>query len=422
MNKWVRRILFSIVIMVTLFTLFLALTYFSVDNRVDLGERVSEFKNVKPIKRLDSIVIQPDSLTAYVASLMERANVHGLAISIINNHQLVYQGYFGSRNRQKNETFTPGVIWYGASLSKTIFADIVLQLVEGKVLDLDTPLYKYLKNPLHTYKTNSIQRLFGANFIDYTDLEGDERYKKITARMCLAHTTGLPNWRWLESDQKLKIKFEPGARYSYSGEGMFLLQFVLEELTGQDFEDIAFEKVFKPHNMNRSSYIWQRGYEGNYAVGHDRNGSYLGIQKSNVSNAAGSLSTTLEEYTRYFLTVLEQKQSRYQELIAPQIPIKSKQQFGPNALIDTHENDAIWLSYGLGFGIYETPFGKVFFKEGHGDGWQHYAVGFPQNGTALIIMSNSDNAESIFNELIEYTTGNTYTPWFWEGYIPYIYK
>ncbi len=35
------------------------------------------------------------------------------------------------------------------------------------------------------------------------------------------------------------------------------------------------------------------------------------------------------------------------------------------------------------------------------------------NGTALIIMSNSDNAESIFNELIEYTTGNNYTPGFW---------
>jgi hypothetical protein len=46
-------------------------------------------------------------------------------------------------------------------------------------------------------------------------------------------------------------------------------------------------------------------------------------------------------------------------------------------------------------------------------------VGFPERGTALIMMSNSENAESIFKSLIEELTGNTYTPWFWEGYIPY---
>jgi D-alanyl-D-alanine-carboxypeptidase/D-alanyl-D-alanine-endopeptidase len=269
---------------------------------------------------------------------------------------------------------------------------------------------------LYSYKTNVLQQFFGAKFIDYTTLEKDERYKKITARMCLSHTTGLPNWRWLEPGQKLAIKFEPGSRFSYSGEGMFLLQFVIEELTGKDFEEIALEKVFRPQNMSRSSYVWQRAYEGSYAVGHNHNGNYLGIPKSNVSNAAGSLSTTLEEYTGYFLTVLQQDEPRYQMLITPQIAIKSKQQFGPNALVDTDENSAINLSYGLGFGLYETPFGNAFFKEGHLEGWQHYAVGFPGEGTALVMMSNSDNAESIFNELIQFTTGNTYTPWYWEGY------
>ncbi|HKZ39229.1 MAG TPA: hypothetical protein VJ184_16315, partial [Chryseolinea sp.] len=108
-----------------------------------------------------------------------------------------------------------------------------------------------------------------------------------------------------------------------------------------------------------------------------------------------------------------------QHLITPQIRIKSKQQFGPNALIDVNDNDAIRLSYGLGFGLYQTRHGKAFFKEGHLEGWQHYAVGFPSKGTGLVIMSNSDNAESIFKELVEFTLANNSTPWFWEGYIPY---
>jgi CubicO group peptidase (beta-lactamase class C family) len=237
--------------------------------------------------------------------------------------------------------------------------------------------------------------------------------------MCLSHTTGLPNWRWLEDDGKLKIKFEPGTRYSYSGEGMFLLQVVIEELAGKTFEALATEKIFHPLQMQRSSYVWQRDYEGSYCVGHDAGGNVVGIPKGNVPNAAGSLSTTLEDYTLFFTAVLSQTQTRYRELIRPQVAIHAKQQFGPNAWIDTHDNDSIHLSYGLGFGLYETPYGRAFFKEGHLDGWQHYAVGFPSSGTGLIMMSNSDGAESIFKELIEYTLHNQYTPWLWEGYIPY---
>jgi serine-type D-Ala-D-Ala carboxypeptidase/endopeptidase len=419
MKKWIKRIVVISAIIISAFVLLIGFNYFSIADRVNPATTVVEFKNSRPIRRLTSVTIQPASLTNYVQALMQRANVHGLAISIVNDNELVYQRYFGQGNKQKNQSFVPGCIWYGASLSKTIFADIVLQLAEENVLHLDTPLYRYLKKPLYTYSTNTIQQFFGANFFNYEDLRGDDRYKKITARMCLAHTTGLPNWRMFEPDQKLRIKFEPGSTYSYSGEGMFLLQFIVEELTGRDFEEIAVDKVFKPRNLERSSFVWQRWYEDHNVIGHSSNGGHLGIPKRNVPNAAGSLSTTLEEYTQYFMTVLEQKESRYQMLIAPQIRIRSKQQFGPNALVETDENDDINLSYGLGYGLYDTPFGKAFFKEGHSEGWQHYVVGFPEKGCGLVLMSNSDNSESIFNELIEYTTGNVDTPWYWEGYIPF---
>jgi len=62
--------------------------------------------------------------------------------------------------------------------------------------------------------------------------------------------------------------------------------------------------------------------------------------------------------------------------------MQSKQQFGPNYLIDTNDNDRIQLISGLGFGLYETPYGRAFFKEAHLKGWQHCAIGFPVQGTA----------------------------------------
>jgi serine-type D-Ala-D-Ala carboxypeptidase/endopeptidase len=400
----------------------IAFIYFSVDNNLEKQPNPSPFKNQKIIKRLDHSEIISDSLSGFITALMRKANVHGLAVSIFNNNELVYQKLFGFKSRDEGELLVPGTVFYGASFSKTILADIVVQLAEAKVIHLDTPLYTYLKHPLYSYKTNIIERLLGANYIDYADLKNDNRYKLITARMCLSHTTGLPNWRWLEEDKKLKIKFTPGTRYSYSGEGMFLLQFVIEQITGKDFKDIASEKVLKPLKMNSSSYVWQRSYEGNYCVGHDAKGNNLRIPKSNVANAAGSISTTLEDYTKFFQAVLKQNKSRYKELLTQQIRIRSKQQFGPNAWVDTDENDSIQLSYGLGFGLFFTPYGKAFFKEGHLDGWQHYAVGFPEKGMGIVIMANSDNAESIFKELLEGTIANYYTPWYWEHYIPYDQK
>ena len=57
--------------------------------------------------------------------------------------------------------------------------------------------------------------------------------------------------------------------FSYSGEGMYLLQFVLEQITGKDFESIAQEEAFRPLIMKKSSYVWQNAFDKDYCIGHD---------------------------------------------------------------------------------------------------------------------------------------------------------
>ena len=74
---------------------------------------------------------------------------------------------------------------------------------------------------------------------------------------------------------------------------------------------------------------------------------------------------------------------------------------------------------GLGWGVYATPRGNAFFKEGHDDGWQNYNINFKDKGISIIILTNSDNGESLFKELLEKTIGDTFTPWKWERYTPY---
>ncbi|MEJ7676901.1 MAG: serine hydrolase domain-containing protein [Segetibacter sp.] len=364
----------------------------------------------KLIKKPDGKTISTIAIDKAVKQLMDTAEVMGLCLGTINDNKIAYVKTYGYKNKEKNELVDTATCFYAASLAKPLFAYLVMQLVDEGLIDLDKPLYTYLPKPLPEYE-------------DYKDLAGDERWKLITARHCLSHTTGFPNWRWANphDNKKLEIFFTPGARYAYSGEGLQLLQMVIETITGRQLEDLAQEKIFKPFDMTRTSFLWQPAFENNYALGYDMNGDPLEKHKRTKAAAAGSMETTIADYSRFIEAVMQGKslpKKSKQEMLSSQISIYTKRQF-PSLNNDTvSDNKKIQLSYGLGWGLFNSQDGKAFFKEGHDDGWVHYTVHFPDKKISVIIMTNSSNGESIFKELVEKTTGVT-IPWIWEGYTPY---
>lgn len=346
---------------------------------------------------------------------MREANVAGLAISVFNNNTPVFSSSFGKSHIPQKKPFTVKSEMYAASFAKMVFAYIVMQLVDENIIDLDKPLVEYLDKPLTDYK-------FSKKYRGYRDLADDDRYKKITARMCLTHSTGFPNWRWFEADEKLKIRFEPGSRYGYSGEGLFLLQFVIEQVTGKDYETISQERVFKPLGMSNTSQLWQTRFDSSICYGHNSTGEPYKVKKWDEANAAGSMTTTLEDFNKFYTALLNGRglsKKSQQQMTSLQLRIKSKRQFGPLSMVDGTENDAIQLGYGFGVGVLQSPYGRAFFKEGNDNGWQHYSIAFPEKRIAIIIMTNSDNGDSIFKYLLEYAIGDKYSPWQWENYIPY---
>jgi serine-type D-Ala-D-Ala carboxypeptidase/endopeptidase len=373
-------------------------------------------KNV--IKRLDGSKIEAQELTSRIEELTKKANVHGLAIAIFNDREIVYSRAFGVKNTDTGEPLRMDTVFYGASLSKAVSAVLFMKLVEEGILDLDTPLVSYLEQPVSTL-TASREKAWHE---DLTDLKDDVLHKKITARMCLSHTTGFPNWRWNNPDQKLRVNFEPGSRYSYSGEGMTFLQVILEKHTKKPLEEWMKEKLFEPYGMATSSYTWQPRFEENYCHGHDEKGEVLEKDKDNAARAPSTLETTPDDYARFLHAVLNRKglkESSWNEMFSPQIRLRSKSQFGPLAAKTTTDNDDIELSYGLGWGLLKTPYGWGAFKEGHGDGFEHYTIIFPDTGMGVMLLTNSANGESTFKELLEVSIADVYTPWEWQNYVPY---
>ncbi|WP_284446399.1 serine hydrolase domain-containing protein [Flavobacterium anhuiense] len=143
------------------------------------------------IKRLDGSTISSDSLTATIENLMAKADVKGLAISVFNSKKPIYTKTFGFGNVETKKKLELQTNLYGASLSKAVFAVLVLKLVDEGVISLDKPLQDYLPKPIYDYD-------FKVWHEDFKELKSYPEYKKITARMCLDHTSGLPNWRWFE--------------------------------------------------------------------------------------------------------------------------------------------------------------------------------------------------------------------------------
>ena len=160
-------------------------------------------------------------LDRFIQRQIDSLKIAGISVAIIRENKVVYQNEFGFKNLSTKEECTTKTIFEACSLSKPVFAFFVMLQVEKGILDLDIPLYKYLP---------------------HEDLENNPYHKLITARMVLNHSSGLPNWRE-NTNGELKILFEPGTAFGYSGEGYQYLKDVLNHLL--DVDDEGLNELFQ---------------------------------------------------------------------------------------------------------------------------------------------------------------------------------
>jgi len=324
---------------------------------------------------------------------MDSAHVPGLSIAIIQNNRVQYSQGYGLTKSDSTQRVTPATIFDAASLSKPVFAYAVLQLVERGELDLDKPLYEYLP---------------------YPDVAADERYKKITARLVLSHQTGFPNWRRNRQSKQLAMLFTPGERFSYSGEGFVYLQEVVESITGKPLNDLMTERVFKPLQMTRSSYVWNPAFDANFAHPHDKSGQPETKGKPRQPNVAYSLQTTADDYARFVLAILTAnglKRDLVDQMLTRQSRLPKKL-FGEDTLSPN-------LAWGLGFGLEHTTGGDYFWHWGDNGSYKCYITADRKRGNAVIYFTNSANGLSFNQEITNWFLGGEHPATAFLGYASY---
>jgi CubicO group peptidase (beta-lactamase class C family) len=355
--------------------------------------------------------LNPANLERIVGAGMTATGSRGVAISVIENGAVTYSKSFGVRNGAGNP-LDDTTVMYGASLTKAVFAVFVLQLVQEGKLDQDRPLAEYLPAPLPSYSSAADERAYAP----WAGLEGDERWRKITARMVLTHSTGFANFAFLEPDGKLRIHFEPGSRYAYSGSGIMLLQFTLERGLGLDVGQEMQNRFFTPLGMTRTSLKWRADFASNLADGFKQDGSIEPHDQRGRVRAAGSMDTTLSDMTR-FVAALSKGQllnkASLEAYAKAQLPIRSSSQF-PTLLPEPTQPTFAGLAAGLGVVSFKGANGAGFYKGGHNDSTANTWVCVDQARRCVVILSNDVRSEAAFPAIVAAALGPNDVPWQWE--------
>jgi CubicO group peptidase (beta-lactamase class C family) len=370
-----------------------------------------------PVAAVAQRIPTGEAIDAEVGKIMTRTHAKGMAVAVIDRGKVGYVYAYGVRNA-KGDPLTTDTVMYAASLTKTVFAYTMMQLVDQRKLTLDTPLKDNLDKPLPNYGPDPV---FPDKYGPYKDLAGDSRWEKITPRMCLTHSTGFANFWFIEPDQKLRIHFEPGTRYSYSGEGLILLQFVIEhgrkaQGLGLDVGDLTKANFDRLH-MTRTSLVWRDDFAGNLADGWNDQGQPQEHDQRSKVRAAGSMDTTISDLPKFIAALVRGdglSAASRAEMTKPQLHIGTAHQFPPflpNLPVNDQRKD---LYAGLGVIVFDGPQGHGFYKGGHDGQTANTMVCVEARQRCVAILSNDVRAEAGFADLVRFILGDTGVPYDWE--------
>jgi len=348
-------------------------------------------------------------MAAAARRAMADTHANGLAIAVIDHGRVASVEAFGKRNA-KGDPLTIDTVMYGASITKAVFGYLVMQLVDEGKVDLDRPIAAMLPRPIPDYGN------IGA-YGNWGDLAGDDRWKAITPRMAMTHSTGFANFSYLEPDRKLRIHFDPGTHFSYSGEGIMLLQFGLERGLGLDVGAELQRRFFGPLGMTRTSLKWRPDFAANLADGWTSDDKIEPHDERSKVRVAGSMDTTIADLAKFAAYMARGgglSRTAAAERVRGSLPITTATQF-PNFQPDAPADKRVpGLGAGIGVVAFTGPQGPGWFKGGHNESTGNTLVCVERDERCVLILSNDVRAERAFPMLVKAALGETGVPFGWE--------
>jgi CubicO group peptidase (beta-lactamase class C family) len=321
-----------------------------------------------------------ESFDAEIKKMMDDVGIPAMSLAVIDDNKVVYYKAYGYKEAKKKNKVDSKTVFEAASLSKSYLVYVAFKLVDAGLLDLDKPMYQYLK---------------------YERLEHDPRYKIITPRMILSHCSGIENWGSDNIVDTLEILSDPGTKFVYSGEGYHYLAKVISLILHKPYEQYEKEMLIKPLHL-KNSYVQFRKRKldpfhkilpWDYAVGHDMSGKEVDKWINYEPWPASQNNVTAEDYAKLIIAIFDHKHlsdSSIRTILKPQIPTWIND-----------DNTAYY--YGTGFEINYSGNDTIISHGGSNSGYKNLIFYSPGHRRGFVYLTNSDRGKMMGAKMSELT-------------------
>jgi CubicO group peptidase (beta-lactamase class C family) len=320
----------------------------------------------------------------YFKACVDVLHFNGAVLVKHHGQTLVSRG-FGHANVEHQVSNTPQTKFRIGSITKSFTSMLVLLQQQAGKLSVDDPINQYLNDPPAAWAPIKIHHLLQhtAGIYEFT-----ESADYLTRQAHLGRPEKLVS---IFRDKPLA--FTPGDRHEYSNSGYLLLGLILEKVSGQSYESLVQDQIFRPLGMRDSGYDRHASIVPHRAAGYSRigkstrNAPYVDIA---AVQAAGALYSTVEDLATWDAALTAGK------LLTPEMykllytPGKGKYAYG-------------W--------VVENRSGRRYlWHTGAIDGFSSYIVRCPEEQSCVVVLSNFDSGapHRMGNELMAIAFGEEY--------------
>jgi CubicO group peptidase (beta-lactamase class C family) len=361
---------------------------------------LSSFTRLLVLLLAAAIAIAPAELRAqdvqtridsYLARQVKQRGIPGLTAAVVRDGKVIYVGAHGVRRLGTNEKLTPQHVFHFASVSKPFVATAIMQLVESGKMDLDAPVTKYLP---------------------YFSLS-DERFRNITIRQMLNHTSGMPDvedleWnkpqfdegaaeRYVGAVRSERLSWNPGSAWQYSDMAFDILGDVIAKASGESFEAYVRTNILEPLRMGHSSFVYPEIGEAFRTTGHVGNPARVSaVYPYNRPHAPSStLNSSVVDMTHWMLVNL------------------NRGELDGRRILQTRSHDLLWTTtiktswngaqMGLSWFLGEHAGRRTVFHPGGDTGFSSYILLVPDERLGIVLVSNWEETptEILVSEILD---------------------
>lgn len=314
------------------------------------------FFHANGISQTDSINMKVDS---FISEKMKEYQIPGIAVGVVKKNVLIKESFYGFSNLDHQVPVTGKTVFSIASMDKQITATCIMMLYEQGKLKL----------------TDSI-----SNFLDSVPIS----WNRIQIKHLLSHTSGLPDEvpeyfhqrqlitysteELLQNIKKQELQFQPGENWGYSDAGFFLLQLIVEKVSGISYGEFLRKNILVPLGMNSTQTLNPKEIIPNRATSYYKYDSgkmiintWRAIDYGPLYNDIGS---TISDFAKYEVAIAANKllkQSTYNLMWTPFA--LNDGSFVSNLI---HEKNLFWAdaSYGYAWGIRKFKNHRIIYHAG----------------------------------------------------------